>query len=91
MKTSKNTIPFLLGWLMIAPIASAADVAGFSEQPDQWFGSNKGRRILDRATPKTVLVEKPFDVVIVKADAAEDAVAHLENCASVIARVSRKR
>jgi pectinesterase len=44
----KNTIVvILLGWLIAPLCASAADVASFSKQPDEWFRSKEGRRILD--------------------------------------------
>ncbi|HEV2294929.1 MAG TPA: pectate lyase [Tepidisphaeraceae bacterium] len=43
----KNTIVLLLAWLMLPLCASAADISDFAKQPDEWFTSDQGRRVLD--------------------------------------------
>src|SRR5688572_23217965 len=44
----KSTILILLLGCVMAPLCTrAADVASFSKQPDAWFTSDEGKRVLD--------------------------------------------
>ena len=44
----KNAISFLLFGCLIVPLgAHGADIASFSKQPDEWFKSDEGKRVLD--------------------------------------------